>query len=406
MNVLAIIVVAWRTLGRHATRSALTALGIIVGVASVITMVAIGSGARRLIEEQVSSMGVNTMMLFPGSTRVGAVRGGMGTVTTFTEADAKAIERECPSIKACIPLVRYRAQVIAGAENWPTRIYGVYPNYFPYRGWTICAGQGFSEQDERAATKVCILGQTVVDNLFPGGANPVGATVRIANMPFQVIGVLARKGQAPWGEDQDDLIYAPFSTVQRRLLNINFVHTIECWAAAPQLISYAEDEVRALLRQRRRIPEGEDDDFVIRSQLDVLKASTESSRVMRLLLGAIASVSLLVGGIGIMNVMLVSVTERTREIGIRMAIGARRSDVLLQFVVEAVTLSLLGGLLGLVVGFAATRIVQFVLHWPTFVSLLAVLLSLGSACATGIAFGIYPAFKAARLDPIEALRYE
>ena len=406
MKIAAVIPVAWRTLMRHKTRSALTTLGIIIGVGSVIAMVAIGSGARLMIEQQVSSLGINTMMIFPGSTSVGGVRGGMGSVATFTESDAKAIGAECSSIQFCSPIVRCQGRVVAGNANWPTRIFGVYPGYFPYRGWTIAAGQGFTEAEQHKAAKVCVLGRTVVDNLFPGGGNPVGATIRIANMPFRVIGMLNRKGMAPWGEDQDDLVYAPFATVQRRLLNINFVQTIECSAVTAERMHEAEDEVTALLRQRHRIPFGDDNDFVIRNQADLLQTQMASSRVMRLLLGVIASISLLVGGIGIMNIMLVSVTERTREIGIRMAVGARSRDIMLQFIIEAITLSLFGGMIGVGLGCGATAVLRMVLRWPTLISAVAVAGSLASAAITGIFFGLYPAMKAAQLDPIDALRYE
>jgi len=406
MNLLVVLLVAWRTLMRHKTRSALTTLGIMIGVASVITMVAVGSGARAMIENQVTSLGVNQLMIFPGSSSMGGLRGGMGSISTFDEGDAKAIMTECPSVSECSPVAMYQGRIVAGNLNWPSRVLGVYPNYLAIRAWGLSAGQVFTEQDVHKAHKVCLLGQTVVDNLFPGGASPVDATIRIGNVPFRVIGVLERKGQTPWGSDQDDQVLAPFSTVTRRLLNITFVNMFQVSAVAVEQIYDAQAEMTALLRQRRRIAPGQEDDFTIRNQVDLLNAQTASSGVMQLLLGAIASVSLLVGGIGIMNIMLVSVTERTREIGIRMAVGARTRDILLQFIVEAILLSLFGGAIGLALGIGATSIVRLVLQWPTLLSPTAILASLVSASVTGVFFGFYPATKAANLDPIDALRYE
>ncbi len=406
MNLLVVVLVAWRTLMRHKTRSALTTLGIMIGVASVISMVAIGSGARAMIEQQVTSLGVNQLMVFPGSSSMGGLRGGMGSISTFDENDARAIMAECPSVRECSPVAMYQGRIVAGNLNWPTRVIGAYPGYLAIRAWDVSEGQLFTEQDVQRAHKVCLLGQTVVENLFPGGISPVGETVRIGNVPFLVLGVLERKGQTPWGSDQDDQIIAPFSTVTRRLLNINFVHFFQVSALTVEQIYDAQEEITALLRQRRRIAPGQEDDFSIRNQVDLLKAQTASSNVMQMLLGAIASVSLLVGGIGIMNIMLVSVTERTREIGIRMAVGARTRDILLQFIVEAIMLSLFGGAIGLALGLAATSIVRTVLQWPTLLSPAAVIASLISAGATGVFFGFYPATKAANLDPIDALRYE
>ncbi|NLF38017.1 FtsX-like permease family protein [bacterium] len=406
MNIIAVIALAWRTLMRHKTRSTLTTLGIVIGVGSVVAMVAIGSGARVMIEEQIATMGVNYLMIFAGSTRSGAVRGGAGTVSGFTEDDAKAVLAECRTVQGGSPLVRFNTRAIAGNENWPTRVFGVYPGYFPCRGWTIAEGQAFTDEDQLRMAKVCLLGQTVVENLYPDGGSPLDTTVRIEGAPFRVIGVLARKGQASWGEDQDDLIYAPFSTVQRRLMNIMHINSIECSVVSADLMDEAVEEITALLRQRQRLREGEENNFFIGNQVDALKSRTATSRVMQVLLGVIASVSLLVGAIGIMNIMLVSVTERTREIGIRIAVGAHPRDILLQFVVEAATLACLGGAIGLALGVGATAVVRYTLKWPTLISPLAVASSLISAGVIGVFSGFYPAMKAANLNPIDALRTE
>jgi putative ABC transport system permease protein len=406
MNLVAIAPVAWRALMRHKMRSALTTLGIIIGVGSVIAMVAVGSGATAMIEQQVASLGVNQIMVFPGSTTSGGVRGGMGSVTKFTEADAKAIIAECATVRECTPVVQFAGRTIAGNQNWPTRILGVYAGYLTIRDWKVESGQFFTEQDQDKAVKVCVLGQTVAANLFPDGADPVGAMIRIRNIPFRVLGVLEAKGQTPWGQDQDDGIIAPFATVQRRLLNTTSVHYFQMSAVNAERIQDTQDEITALLRQRHRIGPDQEDDFRVMNQVDLLKAQTQSSGVMQMLLGAIASVSLLVGGIGIMNIMLVSVTERTREIGIRMAVGARGRDILMQFMVEAVALSLFGGLIGIALGSGATKLVTVMLKWPTLVSPGAILASFASAGIIGVFFGFYPARKAAGLDPIDALRYE
>ncbi|NLF38195.1 FtsX-like permease family protein, partial [bacterium] len=368
MNILTVIPVAWRALMRHKLRSALTALGIIIGVASVIAMIAIGSGARAMIRQQVSSLGINQIMIFPGSSRSGAVRGGMGSISTFTVADARAVAAECPAIRHCSPLVRYGGRTIAGNLNWPTRVMGVYPCYLAIRNWGVTNGAAFTDYDEQRAAKVCLIGQTVVENLFPDGGDPVGAIIRIGTTPFHVLGVLGEKGLTPWGEDQDDQVLAPFSTVQRRLLNIDHVQSIQCSAISAEAIYDAQEQVTALLRQRHRIPQGEEDDFVIRNQADLLKAQSASSDIMQILLGSIASISLIVGGIGIMNIMLVSVTERTREIGIRMAVGARAKAILTQFLVEAVILALLGGAIGVFLGVGTAKVIALVLKWPTLIS--------------------------------------
>jgi putative ABC transport system permease protein len=391
---------------RHKLRSTLTTLGIIIGVGSVIAMVAIGSGARNMIETQVASLGVNQLMIFPGSMFSGGLRGGLGSVTKFNEGDAKAIIAECPNVLHCSPVVNYSGRAIAGNQNWPTRVYGVYPAYFAIRDWKLAGGSFFNEVDEEKSVKVCVLGQTVVSNLFPDGGDPVGTMIRIRNIPFRVVGTLEPKGQSPFGQDQDDQIIAPFSTVQRRLLNTTSVHYFQVSAVTAERIYDAQEEMGALLRQRHRIQPGQEDDFNIRNQVDLLKAQTASSDIMQTLLGAIASVSLLVGGIGIMNIMLVSVTERTREIGIRMAVGARGRDILMQFLVEAVALSSVGGVIGVGVGVAATKLVTYFLTWPTLVSPMAIVASFASAGLVGVFFGFYPATKAANLDPIDALRYE
>ncbi len=406
MNPLSVLPVAWLALMRHKMRAVLTTLGIMIGVASVIAMVAVGSGARMMIEAQVASLGANMLMIFPGSTNQSGLRGGMGSVSRFTEADGRAINDECPNVAACTPVVNYSGRAVYGNQNWPTRINGVYPNYTEIRDWPLSAGKLFTEQDVERATKVCLLGQTVVDNLFPDGGDPVGLYVRVRNIPFRILGVLERKGQSPFGADQDDTIIAPFTTVQHRLLNTTSVYIFMCSASSTDTIYKAQDEITALFRQRHRLQPDQDDDFTIRNQADLLKAQTESSGVMQMLLGAIASISLLVGGIGIMNIMLVSVTERTREIGIRMAIGARGRDILLQFLIEAVVLALAGGMVGIGIGVGATQLITYVLNWPTLLSPFSIVAAFGSAGITGICFGFFPATKAAKLNPIDALRYE
>ncbi len=389
-------------------RSSLTMLGIIIGVGAVIAMVAVGSGASKKISEQISSMGSNLLIILPGATSAGGVRMGAGTQPTLSMGDAEAIVRECPAVSDVAPVLGGVAQVVYGHMNWSTGITGTTPGMLIVRDWELSSGRPFTQQDVKSATKVCLLGQTVVDNLF-GDQNPVGQAIRIKNVPFTVIGVLAPKGQSPQGQDQDDAIYVPVTTAQKKLFGTQFpgmVRIIMVKAKSADDLSSGETQITELLRQRHHIGQKQDNDFTVRNLTQIMQAAEQSSKVMTLLLGAIASVSLLVGGIGIMNIMLVSVTERTREIGIRMAIGAKTWDIRLQFIIEALTLSLIGGVIGIIVGVSTSLILSSVSGWPTVVSALSILLAFSFSGFIGIFFGFYPAFKASLLNPIDALRYE
>jgi len=405
MRLLETILIAIDSLLRQKTRALLTMLGIIIGVGAVISMVAVGQGAQSAVEAQIASLGTNILIIFPGSISQGGVRSGAGSKTTLTLGDAQAIREQCQAVALVSPNTRTSKQVVAGNQNWGTSIQGGSPEYFAIRDWQLASGNLFSDQDERGATKVCVLGQTVVQNLFPG-QNPVGQIIRIGKIPFQVVGTLVGKGQSSFGQDQDDIIVAPFSTVQRKIQGIDFVSMILVSATSKDAIPQAQDQITDLLRSRHKIQAWEEDDFTIRNQSDIASAATSTSGIMTMLLGSIASVSLIVGGIGIMNIMLVSVTERTREIGIRMSIGARRSDILQQFLIEAVTLSVLGGLVGVAIGLFSSSLISKLAGWPVFVSSSSVAISFLFSGLVGVFFGFYPARKAARLSPIDALRYE
>ena len=409
MNLLSATKVAYRSLRANKMRSALTVLGMVIGVSAVIAMVAVGSGANERISAQIASIGSNLIMVLPGSTTSGGLRSGFGGANTLTMADARALGKELPAVRYASPTNRSTAQVVYGNQNWSTVIQGVTPEYFAIRDWDVTAGRIFTGDEVDAAAKVALLGQTVVDNLF-GGESPVGQTIRIRKVPFTVLGTLAAKGQSPQGQDQDDVIALPVTTLQRRLASASSrrgtVGVILVQAVGPESVQDAQEQVVTLLRQRHRIGRNEDDDFSVRNLSEMLAVAEASTRVMSLLLGAIASVSLLVGGIGIMNIMLVSVTERTREIGIRMAVGARERDILLQFLIEAVVLALMGGVVGIVLGIGAAMLISRIAGWSTLISPAAVLLSFAFSAAVGVFFGFYPARKASRLDPIEALRYE
>jgi len=402
--------IALRALKVNRTRSALTMLGIIIGVAAVIAMVGVGSGATARIQEQIQSIGSNLIIVLPGSVSSNGVRLGSGGVATLTEDDAKAIAVECPSVALTAPTVRGGVQVVYGNNNWATTVQGVTPDYLMLRDYTMLSGQFFTTQDVDAAAKTAVLGETVAQNLF-GDSNPTGQVVIIKNVPFTVSGVLTPKGQSPTGQDQDDVILLPISTATQKVLGANktnakAVGSLMVQAMSPQLMDQAIQETEALLRERHRILPGLEDDFTIRNLTEVFAAQETSAQVMAILLGAIASVSLVVGGIGIMNIMLVSVTERTREIGLRLAVGAKRDDILSQFLVEAVTLSLLGGVIGIVVGVTASVLISYFARWSTDVSVLSILTSFLFSALVGVFFGYYPARKAAFLNPIEALRYE
>jgi putative ABC transport system permease protein len=402
--------IALRALRVNRMRSALTMLGIIIGVAAVIAMVGVGAGATKRIQDQIQSIGSNLIMVMPGSVSTNGVRLGAGAVASLTQDDSKAIAAECPSVALSVPTVRGGVQVVYGNNNWATNAQGVTPDYMTVRDYTMLSGQFFTTQDVDAAAKVAVLGETVAENLF-GDSDPTGQVVIIKNVPFTVAGVLTPKGQSPTGQDQDDVILLPISTAMQKVLGANranaqAVGSLTVQAISPQAMDSAIEEMEALLRERHRILPGLEDDFTIRNLTEVFQAQETSAQVMSILLGAIASVSLIVGGIGIMNIMLVSVTERTREIGLRQAVGAKTRDILLQFLVEAVTLSLLGGIVGIAVGLAASLLISHFAKWSTAVSPLSILLAFLFSALVGVFFGYYPARKAAFMDPIEALRYE
>ncbi len=391
-------------------RSLLTMLGIIIGVAAVIAMVSVGSGATQRIEDQISSMGSNLIIVMAGSVTTNGMRLGSGASLSLTLDDAAAIANECPSVSAAAPTVRSTAQVIYGNTNWATSIYGITPTYLDVRDLSIDRGVSITQQDVQSTARVALLGATVVRNLF-GDTDPVGQLFRIRNVPFTVAGVLSPKGQSPSGQDQDDVILIPLSTAKTRVLGSSqagaqSVGNVLVQARGPSQMDSAIDEITALLRQRHHLQPGAEDDFSVRNLSELFAARENSARVMAILLGAIASVSLIVGGIGIMNIMLVSVTERTREIGIRKAIGARMGDILTQFLVEAVTLSLAGGILGIALGVAASAVIGVVAQWSTHIGAASILLAFTFSALVGVFFGYYPARQAARLDPIIALRYE
>jgi len=402
------LLIALRALMVNKMRSTLTMLGIIIGVGAVIAMIAVGTGAKTRIADQIASMGSNLLIVLSGSSTSGGMRMGAGTVPTLTFDDARAISVEIPSVKYVAPNLSGVAQVVYGNQNWSTIINGATPEIFEIRGWPLAAGRSFSQQDLDGAAKVCILGKTVADNLF-GAIDPVGQIVRIKRVPFTVVGVLVAKGQSTWGQDQDDVIFVPLTAAQKRLFGMQFpgmVRGITVQAREAEGMKDAEKQITDLLRQRHRLSAGQDNDFSVRNLTEVMSSAEESADVMSRLLGAIASISLIVGGIGIMNIMLVSVTERTREIGIRIAVGAKSRDILLQFLIESLVLSLIGGTLGIGSGIAGTLILSSFTQWPTVFSVNAILLAFLFSGAVGVFFGFYPARKASLLNPIEALRYE
>ena len=405
---LASLRIALRALMVNKMRSILTMLGIIIGVSAVIAMIAVGSGAKARIAEQIASMGSNLLIILSGSSTSGGMRWGSGTVPTLTVDDSKAILSEVPAVKYVAPNLQGVAQVVYGNQNWSTSVNGTTPEVLDIREWPIVSGRPFTQQDVDGATKVCLLGKTVVDNLF-GGIDPIGQIIRIKKVPFTVVGVLGSKGQTTFGQDQDDTIFVPLTTAQKRLFGMQFpgmVRVIAVQAKEPELMKEAEDQINALLRQRHRIQPSQDNDFTVRNLTEVMASAQQSANVMSLLLGAIASISLIVGGIGIMNIMLVSVTERTREIGIRIAVGAKSKDILLQFLIESLVLSLIGGILGISIGIGGTFILSSFTQWPTLLSIQSIFLAFFFAGSVGVFFGFYPARKASLLDPIEALRYE
>jgi len=408
MNVLMIIRIAFRALARNKMRAALTMLGIIIGVSAVIAMVSIGQGAQASVQAQIEGMGTNLLFVSAGAQNAGGVRGGAGADggnNALTAEDLEAIRREVPSVAMVSPQVNSRSQLVAANLNWNTQVQGVSQQYPDIRKWAVESGEFFADTDVRSAARVIVLGRTVADNLFPG-ADAVGQTVRVMNLPFRVVGVMARKGQDPQGRDQDDLAFAPYTSVQKKLLGNNRLQVAYVSAISPDATYTAQSQITELLRQRHKLAANEPNDFTVRNMSDVAEAANETNNTMTVLLACIAGVSLLVGGIGIMNIMLVSVTERTREIGIRMAIGARSTAVKTQFLIESVVLSLTGGFAGIVLGLVFSFAVPLLLGWPTLVSTAAIVGSVVFSAAVGVFFGYYPARKAAGLDPIEALRYE
>jgi len=397
--------IAFRALRRNKLRSVLTALGIIIGVGAVIAMVSIGNGAKAQVEQQIASLGENVILIFSGSVTSSGIRTGWGNAGTLKIEDAEAIRREVPGVIAVSEEVISTSQVSAGNQNWFTRIYGESPEYFDIRKWPLSDGANFTSQDVRSANKVCVIGRTTASQVF-GSESPIGQILRIKGVPFLVTGVLTAKGLSPQGTDQDDIVIMPYTSAMKRVIGGSTLRGINVQVATPNDLAPAQQQITELLRQRHNIRSGRDDDFTVRNQQEIAETATATSRVMTLLLGAIASVSLVVGGIGIMNIMLVSVTERTREIGVRLAVGAHGRDILTQFLIEAVTLSVIGGAIGILLGLGASRMLSVFAHWPTLISIPSIIAAFFVSAAVGIFFGFYPAREAARLDPIEALRYE
>jgi putative ABC transport system permease protein len=397
--------VAFRALRRNKMRSVLTALGIIIGVGAVIAMVGIGNGAKAQVEAQIASLGQNVILIFSGSTTSSGIRTGWGGAGTLKMEDAEAIRREVPGVVGVSEEVVSTTQVAAGNQNWFTRIYGESADYFDIRQWPLADGAPFTPQDVRSANKVCVIGRTTATQVY-GNEDPVGQILRIKEVPFTVTGVLTPKGLSTQGVDQDDIVIMPYTSAMKRVIGGTNLRNVNVQIGDARQVEAAQQQIISLLRQRHNIRPGRDDDFTVRNQQEIAEAATATSRIMTLLLGAIAGVSLVVGGIGIMNIMLVSVTERTREIGVRMAVGAHGSDILTQFLIEAVTLSSVGGVIGIICGVGASRILSAYAHWPTLISLSSIAIAFLFSGAVGIFFGFYPARKAAALDPIEALRYE
>ena len=406
MNGTNLIKIAVRALANNKLRGFLTMLGIIIGVASVITMLAIGQGSKRSIQAQISEMGSNMIMIHPGADVRGGVRQDASAMETLKLQDYEDIVDETRFVSAVSPSVNSSGQAIYGANNAPTTVYGISPDYLEIRRYKVEDGDMFTEQDIQTAAKVCVVGKTVVDNLFPDGSNPVGKVIRFQKLPFRIVGVLESKGYNSMGMDQDDLILAPYTTIQKKVLAITHLQGITCSALKEEYTDQAIDEISEILRRNHKLKESDDDDFTIRSQQELSSMLTSTTDMMTVLLAAVAGISLLVGGIGIMNIMYVSVTERTREIGLRMSIGAKGIDILAQFLIESILISVTGGLIGVVFGVGAALVVNGVAHFPIYIQPWSVVLSFAVCTVTGVFFGWYPAKKAAQLDPIEAIRYE
>lgn len=406
MNGTNLIKIAVRALANNKLRGFLTMLGIIIGVASVITMLAIGQGSKRSIQAQISEMGSNMIMIHPGADVRGGVRQDASAMETLKLQDYEDIVDETRFVSVVSPSVNSSGQAIYGANNAPTTVYGISPDYLEIRRYKVEDGDMFTEQDIQTAAKVCVVGKTVVDNLFPDGSNPVGKVIRFQKLPFRIVGVLESKGYNSMGMDQDDLILAPYTTIQKKVLTITHLQGITCSALKEEYTDQAIDEISEILRRNHKLKESDDDDFTIRSQQELSTMLTSTTDMMTVLLAAVAGISLLVGGIGIMNIMYVSVTERTREIGLRMSIGAKGIDILAQFLIESILISVTGGLIGVVFGVGAALVVNGVAHFPIYIQPWSVVLSFAVCTVTGVFFGWYPAKKAAQLDPIEAIRYE
>lgn len=406
MNSLNLIRISLKAMQRNKLRTFLTMLGIIIGVASVIAMLAIGQGSKQSIETQISGMGTNMIMIRPNSELQGGVRLDASSMQTLTVADAKSIAKDCDLVAAVSPMVSGRGQAIYAANNWPTQIQGVGPDFLEIRKMDISDGVMFTDKDVEEAAKVCVLGQTVVTNLFPDGSSPVGKTIRFTNIPFKVIGVLAAKGENTFGQDQDDIILAPYTTIQKRLLAITYVQGIYTSAVDENSSDAAVKQISEVLRRNHKLKDSQEDDFSVRTQAELIKTFSSTSQMLTVLLAAIAGISLFVGGIGIMNIMFVSVTERTREIGLRMAIGGRGVDIMMQFLMEAIMISMAGGAIGVALGLTTSFTLSSLLSWPVLVTNYSIIISFLVCAVTGVFFGWYPAKKASNLDPIEALRYE
>jgi putative ABC transport system permease protein len=403
------ILTALRILARNRMRAGLTMLGIVIGVAAVIAMVGIGEGAKRAVQAQIATMGTNVIIIFPGVTSASGVRGSQGSAVTLTVSDALDLKKRIPLLSDTGWAKRDVMQIVYGNRNWNGPVNGISPSYLTIRDWSFTSGGPFTQTDLESAVRVALIGQTIVANLFEPGEEPVGAVIRIKNVPFHVIGVLAPKGQSAQGSDQDDVVFIPFSTAERKVFGTSFIGSVGAMFGSTDQVEdlpMAAEQIREVLRARHRLQTEQEDDFTIRTQVDIGKVQEGTSETLTMMLFAIASVSLLVGGIGIMNILLVSVTERTREIGVRMAVGAKRRHIVMQFLIEAMTLSLVGGLLGIVLGVTGAKLTTLIAGWPTIISANVILLAFFFSLVVGLFFGLYPANKAARLNPIEALRYE
>jgi putative ABC transport system permease protein len=406
MKISNLLRIAWRAIERNKMRTFLTMLGIIIGVAAVIAMIAIGQGSKQSIQSQITRMGSNMITIRPSSNVMGGARMDNSSVQSLTEADIIALQKQPEFINAVSPSVSSRGQVINGPYNWSTTMQGVFPEFLKIRSWPLQDGVSFTSQDVKSASKICLAGQTVIKNLFPDGEDPLGKNIRFKNIPFKIIGVLSKKGENTFGQDQDDVILTPVSTVQERILATTYYQNIFASAIDEKSTEQASEEIQTVLRTSHKLKKETDNDFTVRTQAELISTFTATSSILTILLGVIAGISLIVGGIGIMNIMYVSVTERTKEIGLRMSLGARGRDILMQFLIEAILISISGGLIGVALGITATKLVTIFLAWPTLITQSSVVLSFLVCFVTGVFFGYYPALKASNLDPIEALRYE